>query len=148
MKSCQDAFMDHAPAPLLSAMTAWSEPARHALWACRGIFHETAERAEIGPLDESLKWGQPAWRPRAPRTGSTLRMGWMAGRPRQLLFFVDCKTDLAARMSDIYPDLGENDGRRQIALPLDASLPEQPIAHLAQMTFCYHLSRRGAGPVG
>jgi len=148
MRSCHDGGMDHAPAPLLHLMTSWSEPARDALWACRNLFHDTAEQAEIGPLDESLKWGQPAWRPRAPRTGSTLRMGWSAGQPQQLMLFVDCKTDLAARMRDIYPDVGENDGRRRIALDLEGPLPEQAIAHLAQMTFCYHLSRRLARTVG
>lgn len=140
--------MEHAPAPLLSALTTWSDPARDALWACRGLFHDVASQAKVGPLDESLKWGQPAWRPRAPRTGSTLRMGWSAGRAQHLLLFVDCKTDLAARMRDLYPDLPDNDGRRQIALDLDRPLPEQAVSHLAQMTFCYHLSRRGARPIG
>jgi hypothetical protein len=140
--------MEHAPAPLLSVVTPWSDQARATLWACRNIFFDVAQDAGIGPLDETLKWGQPAWRPRRARTGSTLRMGWSAAKPAHLLLFVDCKTDLASRMRDLYPEMVENDGRRQMAVDLDHPLPEQAIAHLAQMTFCYHQSRRKAAIVG
>ncbi|QFT59564.1 hypothetical protein FIU94_12085 [Sulfitobacter sp. THAF37] len=139
--------MQQTPAPFLSAVQSWPLPARDALWACRAVFHATAEQTGIGPLEESLKWGQPAWRPRAPRTGSTLRMGWTPDDPDRISLFVDCKTDLAARMAEIYPDIGANDNRRQIRLDLTRPLPDQAIAHLSQMTFCYHLSQRGLRPV-
>ncbi len=133
---------DHAPAPLLNLITTWSEEASAALWECRALFHQIAEETEVGRLDETLKWGQPSWRPIKPRTGSTLRAGWDAARPDQLSLFVDCKTDLAARMRDNYPDLPANDGQRQLGISLGAPLPKQAIMHLAQMTFTYHLAKR------
>lgn len=134
----------HAPAPLLSTIGQWSAPAQIAAWACRTIFQTIAQENNIGPLGESLKWGQPAWRPEKPRTGSTLRMEWSPASPDQLCLFVDCKTDLAERMRDLYPELPANDGRRRIAITLGKDLPEQALAHLAQMTFTYHRAKRNA----
>lgn len=55
-----------------------------------------------------------------------------------------CKTDLAARMQTLYPDLPDNDGQRQLGIDLTAPLPVQAIGHLAQMTFRYHLDRRSS----
>ncbi len=130
------------PATLFSDhIAAWPDPAQTAARRCRDIFLRIAAEADIGPLDTSLKWGQLSWRPRRPRTGSTLRMVWLSETPDHLSLLVDCKTDLATRMSDLYPDLPANDGRRCIKISITAPLPEQAVAHLARMTFTYHLSR-------
>tara|TARA_R110002094_G_scaffold23868_14_gene36157 strand:- start:1518 stop:1952 length:435 start_codon:yes stop_codon:yes gene_type:complete len=138
--------MDNAPSPLLSRISRWSEPAQQKLWHCRAMFHEIAEKAGVGALDETLKWGQPSWRPTKPRTGSTLRMDWNPKFPDRLSLFVDCKTDLAARMQTLYPDLPENDGQRHLAIDLYAPLPEQAITHLADMTFTYHRTKARRAP--
>ena len=140
--------MQHAPAPLLERIATWSDGAQQALWTCRALFHTVAEERGVAPLTESLKWGQPAWRPRQPRTGTTLRMDWTQADPAHLMLHVDCKTMLAARMRTLYPDLPDNDGRRRIAVALDRPLPEQALAHLAEMTFTYHRARRAAASMG
>ncbi len=132
----------HAPAPLLAIIAQWSAPAQSAAWTCRTLFHDIAAQHDLGELDETLKWHQPSWRPKRARTGSTLRMGWMPNNPDRLTLFVDCKTDLAARMRDLYPDLPANDGRRALGIDLNAPLPEQALSHLASMTFTYHQKRR------
>ena len=134
--------MENAPSPLLSRIATWPVSAKEMLWRCRAIFHDVAEQAKVGTLDETLKWGQPSWRPSKSRTGSTLRIDWNPKFPDRLSFFVDCKTDLAARMQTLYPDLPENDGQRHLAITLSAPLPEQAITHLADMTFTYHRAKR------
>jgi len=134
--------MENAPPPLLAHVSHWSPAAQALLWRCRRLFHDVAASADTGRLDETLKWGQPSWRPVKPRTGTTLRMGWDANSPERLSFFVDCKTDLAARMRDIYPDLPLNDGQRHLGILVDAVFLQQAITHLAEMTFTYHRARR------
>ena len=134
--------MENAPAPLTAYVATWSAAAQDHLWACRTLFHIIAAEADTGPLDETLKWGQPSWRPQKPRTGATLRMDWAAKTPNRLSFYVDCKTDLAARMRDIYPDLPVNDGQRHLGIDLAQPLPEQALSHLAEMTFTYHRAKR------
>lgn len=136
--------MENAPAPLLTRIAQWSGPAQKQLMACRTLFHDVAAEANTGRLDETLKWGQPSWRPVKPHTGATLRMDWDAGTPGRLSFYVDCKTDLAARMRDIYPDLPLNDGQRHLGIDLDHPFPDQAIRHLAEMTFTYHRAKRAS----
>ncbi|MEO0939676.1 MAG: DUF1801 domain-containing protein [Pseudomonadota bacterium] len=126
-------------APLLAT---WPPEARRAFATLRALCRDAAATSNAGPLDESLKWGQPAWRPRKARTGSTLRAMWDEGHPDALALYVDCKTDLAARMQALYPAL-PNDGRRALTVPL-SPLPEDALHHLAAMTFTYHLHRRQA----
>ena len=134
--------MTPLPPSLTNVFESWSPSAQKTAQLCRDLFVDAAVRLDTGPLEESLKWGQPAWRPRRPRTGSTLRMGWDAAAPDELALFVDCKTDLAARMREVYPALTSNDGRRRIGVSLSTPLPEQAIAHLAEMTFSYHRAKR------
>jgi hypothetical protein len=140
--------MEHAPAPLLGRIATWPATAQAAGWHCRTLFHDVAKARGVGPLAESLKWGQPAWRPRRPRTGSTLRMDWSAQTPDRLNLYVDCKTDLARRLSELHPECPFNDGQRQLAFDLAAPLPDGAIAALAGMTFCYHLDRRPQTQIG
>ncbi|MFD2738635.1 hypothetical protein ACFSUD_03535 [Sulfitobacter aestuarii] len=101
-----------------------------------------AREAEIGPLDESLKRGQPAWRPHPPRFGSTLRIHWRHARGARLALLIDCRTDLAERMRGLHPEIPDNDKRREIGLDLRLPLPEAAITHLAAMVLGYHLERR------
>ncbi|KIN61368.1 hypothetical protein Z945_2360 [Sulfitobacter noctilucae] len=132
--------MTNDPTLFANHIADWSAPAQKAAQTCRALFAQIATQNGIGTKDESLKWGQLSWRPERPRTGSTLRMVWAPDTPDTLSLFVDCKTDLASRMSTLYPDVAGNDGRRCITFDLTAPLPEQAVAHLAQMTFTYHLS--------
>lgn len=136
--------MEHANSAFLECLTRWPAPAQSVIWTCRTLFHRIAQENNIGVLDETLKWGQPSWRPRRARTGSTLRMNWSPASPDQMSFFVDCKTDLAARMATLYPTPFSNDGRRRLDMSLALPLPEQALAHLAEMTFTYHLRRPSA----
>ena len=75
-------------------------------------------------------------------------MGWSPRTPHLLDLYVDCKTDLAARMQQMYPEWSVNDGRRHLAMSLEAAFPRQAVSHLAAATFCYHLSRRDAHVIG
>ncbi|WP_240705178.1 DUF1801 domain-containing protein [Pacificoceanicola onchidii] len=61
------------PAAVAPAFEAFPEPARGALLAIRSrIFTLAAEDPRIGPVTESLKWGQPSY---ASKVGTPLRLG-------------------------------------------------------------------------
>lgn len=129
---------------ILAAMHMWPDVAQQRLLTMRTLFIEVAETADIGPLDESLKWGQPAWRPKRPRTGSTLRLNWTSQAPDKLAAFVDCKTDLAAQMLTRFPESCGNDGRRCLTFPVEGALKTDAVWTLAWLTFTYHRGKRRA----
>ncbi|UWR23723.1 hypothetical protein [Sulfitobacter sp. S190] len=124
--------------PFADIVDKWPRTARARFAAVRALVLRAARDAEVGPLDESLKWGQPAWRPRRPRQGSTLRMSYAPATPDRINLFVDCKTNLADTVRQLYPDDFTFKGNRLLALSLTAPLPAQAIGHLAVLTFTYH----------
>ncbi len=127
--------------PFAETLRHWPDPAANAFREIRTVILDAAAQAGAGPLSESLKWGQPAWRPTRPRQGSTLRLMWQDRSPQSLALYVDCKTTLAETMREIYPTEFEYEKNRGLHLRLDSPLPMQAIEHLARLTFTYHRRR-------
>lgn len=124
--------------PFATTLAQWPADAQARFAHIRTLILRAAQEADIGPLSESLKWGQPAWRPVRPRQGSTVRLMWEAKSPQTLALYVDCKTTLCATMQEIYPADFQYENNRALHFQLDAPLPEQAIDHLARLTFTYH----------
>lgn len=124
--------------PFAATLASWPVPACAAFAQIRAVILTAAREAEAGPLQESLKWGQPAWRPARPGQGSTIRLMWEDKVPQSLALFVDCKTTLSATMQEIYPTEFQYENNRALRMPLTAALPLAAIDHLARLTFTYH----------
>jgi len=129
---------------IMTHTATWPTQAQSHFSDLRHIVQQVATSADIGPLDEALKWGQPAWRPKRARTGSTLRVDWSPATPDRLLAFVDCKTDLAAQMDTRFPGQFHNDGRRALAFDLDGPLDRDAVWQLAHLTLTYHRAKRAS----
>lgn len=129
-----------APLPdtFQTCVQTWPDKAQKAFSSIREIVLSVATRAEIGPLDETLKWGQPAWRPQRARTGSTLRCSWGANHPERISLYVNCNTTLADRLRSLHPNAFAFEGQRALHLPLNSALPEDAIDHCAFLTLTYH----------
>lgn len=124
--------------PFSQTTACWPMEAQTSFARIREVILDAAQNADIGPVTESLKWGQPAWRPERPRTGSTLRLNWSVDQPETIALFVDCKTTISAEMFAAYPDEFSYETNRAMRLQLGAEIPKSAIAHLAQVTFTYH----------
>ncbi len=118
--------------------------ARRALMSIRGwVFELAGEIDGVGPVTESLKWGEPAWRPRSG-SGTTIRADWKPDTPDQVMIFFDCKTDLIDRTRALLsPDI-KTEGNRAIILPLDQPLPEHAIKTALGWALTYHRDRKSA----
>ncbi|MEL6452484.1 MAG: DUF1801 domain-containing protein [Pseudomonadota bacterium] len=136
--------MTDLPAAIATHIAPWPAPARKAFLTLHRTCCAVALANEVGRLHIALKWGQPAWRPARPRTGSTLRASWSPDAPGHLATFVDCKTDLAAQMALRFPQQFDNDGTRALAFALDGPLPDAALWQLAQLTLTYHRRKRAA----
>lgn len=124
--------------PFEQTLNAWPPEARDQFNQLRSLILNAAQDADVGEVEESLKWRQPAWRPKRPRQGSTLRLNWDEKLPQTIALFVDCKTTLSAEMFAAYPYDFEYESNRAMRLRLGAPLPEQAIRHLVKRTFTYH----------
>lgn len=112
-------------------------PVRDRLLALRElIFATAAARPEIGPLSESLKWGEPSYTPQRKRVGSSVRLG---ARPDATvaLFFI-CHTNLVENFRELYPDELSFEGNRAIVLAPGAPLAAAPLGHCIAMALTWH----------
>ncbi len=71
--------MSNVPAiddPAVAAVyAAFPEPARLGLLKLRALIFEEAHHVGVGPLVETLKWGQPSYLTEKSKAGTTLRLG-------------------------------------------------------------------------
>ena len=116
---------------------------RRRLLALREAVFATAARTDgVGPLQETLKWGEPAYLTSQSRSGSTLRIDWKPARPAHVALFVHCQTDLVEQLRTMFPDDFEFDGRRALWLPLEGPWPDDALAVCIEVVLTYH-RRRG-----
>ncbi len=109
----------------------------------RALILDTASSLpEIGPVEETLKWGQPAYRPRRPRTGTTLRIDALKGSPDGYALFIHCQSRLAAEFREIYPDVFRFDGERALLFVTGEPPPVGPLQHCIALALTYHARRR------
>lgn len=131
-------------------MTAFGDPAveavfnaypaamRARLLALRGLIFAAAESAKVGALAETLKWGQPAYRPVKARTGTTVRIDALRGADGKYALFVPCSTTLITSFRDLYAREMVFEGNRAVVLSVTAKVPERALKHCIAMALTYH----------
>ena len=130
-------------APVKAAFDAFPEPARDALLNVRTlIFQTAASNPAVGPLTETLKWGEPAYLTGETKSGSTIRIAWKPAKPDHGALFFNCKTTLVNTMREIYPDTFTYQGTRAVLFRLDQPLPNDTLAHCIKMALTYHRNKR------
>jgi hypothetical protein len=119
---------------------------RTALLNLRSLILATANNTPgVGDLVETLKWGQPAFLPARPRTGTTIPIDAVKGSPRNFAVYFHCQTTLVATFRELYGDLLTFEGNRAIVLSLDEDLPRDALCHCIALALTYH--RPGATAV-
>ena len=119
--------------------------ARRVLMSIRDwIFELASEIDGVGTVTESLKWGEPAWRPKSG-SGITIRADWKPATPDQVMIFFDCKTDLIDRTQSLLSVDLKTEGNRAIILPLDQPLSENAIKTALGWALTYHRDRKTSG---
>ncbi|MEM7489361.1 MAG: DUF1801 domain-containing protein [Pseudomonadota bacterium] len=100
------------------------------------IFEIAAALPTVGPLEESLKWGQPAYRPVRPRTGTTIRLG--VPRSGGYAIYTHCGSSVMADLRAVAGADLRFDGRRGLLFAAGETPPEAPVAMLIRAALTYH----------
>jgi hypothetical protein len=127
-----------------AVFAAYPQEMRYALEELRTIILDVAAAIKgVGQVEESLKWGQPAYRPIISRTGTTLRIGPLPNSDTEYALFFHCQTSLAADFRALYPDEFRIVDDRALIFSLGDVLPEIPLRHCIAIALTYH-QREGA----
>jgi hypothetical protein len=105
------------------------------------IFTTAAATEGVGPLTETLKWGEPAYLTEKSRSGTTIRLGVSKLAPDRPAIFLNCRTNLIENFRAHFADAFVFEGNRALIIPAPARLAETPIALCLRMALTYH--RRG-----
>ncbi|EKS37294.1 DUF1801 domain-containing protein [Afipia broomeae] len=117
---------------------AYPEDVRAKLMKLRAIIFETAETIDgVGPLEETLKWGQPSYLTTETGSGSTIRIDREKSDGRVAMYF-HCQTDLVETFREFYPTQMEYGGNRSILFKVATRIPENALRHCVGLALTYH----------
>jgi hypothetical protein len=130
------------PAEVTAVFSTFPTIVRTRLLEVRELIFETAAAIEsVGPLTETLKWGEPAYLTQATGSGSTIRLGWLRSSERACAVLFNCRTTLIDDFRSQFPDVFAYEKNRAILLDAREPLPEAPLRSCLGMALTYHRRR-------
>ncbi|MES0882071.1 DUF1801 domain-containing protein [Roseibium sp. SCP14] len=127
---------------VLALLDSYPEALRSALATLRQIILETAEEnAEVGELEETLKWGQPSYLTVRPKSGTTVRIDRDKSALGDYALYVNCQSSLVSDWRTLFPELAFG-GDRSVHFKLEEPFPEQAVRHMIAMALTYHSRKR------
>ncbi|MDJ0824097.1 MAG: DUF1801 domain-containing protein [Rhodobacter sp.] len=129
------------PSQVRAAFVSIASPAREQLLEIRRMIFEVAQAAGVGPLTETLKWGEPAYLTEASKAGSTVRLGQVKGDARAAVL-LNCNTTLVAGFREMFGDAFVYHGNRAILIDPHRPLPETPLAMCLACALTYHRNKK------
>ncbi len=101
------------------------------------VFDVAAQTEGVGPLEETLKWGQPAYLTPETGSGSTIRLGL----PKQggYAIYTHCRTTILSDFRALFPDDFDYEGNRAIHFKAETTPDLDKLGLLVKHALTYHL---------
>lgn len=115
---------------------AYPARAREKLLNLRRLVLETAAETDgVDDVEETLSWGEPAYK---TESGSTVRIDWKADRPDRYAMYFTCTTSLVETFEEVHGDLFQYEGNRALVFDFSEDLPEDELKHCISLALTYH----------
>lgn len=101
------------------------------------IFETAANTPGVGPITETLKWGQPSYLTEKTKAGSTLRLG--CPKSGGFAIFTHCQTSIMSDFQALFPNDFTFDGSRAVVFSTGDDLPLEKLRFLISRALTYHL---------
>ena len=122
------------------AFAAYPREMRRKLLALRALIFRTAASTEgVGRLEETLKWGEPAYVTSESKSGSAVRIGWKAFRPSEYAMCFHCQTNLVESFRAWFPGELRCEGNRAIVFRRSDIVPTDSLAICIAAALTYRL---------
>lgn len=127
------------PADVTPVFAAYPVAVRTQLLEIRELILDVAERTDgVGPLLETLKWGQPSYLTAVSKSGTTVRIDQFDAT--HIAVLVNCQTTLIDSCRTLFPELTYSKNRA-ILLSVGSPLPVEQLALFLEMAITYKRSR-------
>ena len=104
----------------------------------RMILEEAAALSQIGPVEECLRWGQPAYLTPRTKAATTLRLG--TARTGEFTLFVHCRTRLIPDFTAQFPGRDRVEGTRAVIFDHASQIDSLRHGWLIRLALTYHLA--------
>jgi hypothetical protein len=107
------------------------------------IFDVASATDGVGELEESLKWGEPAYLTTKSKSGSTIRIDRKKSNENQYAMYFHCQTTLIDSFRTLFPDEFKFEGNRSIVFDESSKVPVKELSSCIAMALTYrHRNRR------
>jgi len=129
-------------AAVARAFAAFPPRIRRKLMALRALIFKTADSTDgVGTIEETLKWGEPAYVTSQTRSGSTIRLGWKRANPTHYAMYFHCQTNLIASFRGRFPNELNFEGNRRIVFGENDVLPTESLSSCIAAALTYHRTK-------
>lgn len=130
-------------ADVATVFASYPEAVRPRLFAVRQLILDTAEETSgVGAIEETLKWGQPAYLTSETGSGSTIRIapaGPASGHDYAMYFI--CHTDLVQTFEHMFGDAFTYERNRALLFKVGDDIPQAELRACVAMALTYHQSK-------
>ena len=132
-------FADRAVAAVFQGYPA---SLRRKLMALRELIFDVAGTVEgVGPLTETLKWGQPSYLTQESGSGSTVRIDRLKKGDGYAIYF-HCQSGLVDEFRRLYPATFHYEGKRAILFDEGERVPVRALNHCIGLALTHHLRKK------
>lgn len=116
---------------------------RKKLMTLRQLIFDTAAKTEgVGKLEETLKWGEPAYLTLQSKSGTTIRLNPKKDDPTQYALYFNCQTHLIETFRTMFPGRFTYEGNRALVFKVEEKIPVKEIRFCIAAALTYHLHRK------
>lgn len=135
--------MRHIQNPVVAkAFDAYPPAIQRRLLVLRKLIFATAAATEgIGELEETLRWGEPAYLTKN-KSGSLVRIDWKKNKPDQYAMYFHCQTNLIETFRAEFPNTFIFEGNRAIIFRLDDKVPTKELSLCIAAALTYHRNKK------
>ena len=105
------------------------------------IFKVAVSTPGIGKLEETLRWGEPAYLTSQTKSGSTVRIGWKSSSPTRYAMYFHCQTNLIDTFRTLFPGEFKFEGNRAIVFNESDAVPTDSLAFCVAAALTYHRNK-------
>jgi len=130
-------------ARVAAVFKAYPPAVRDQLMALREMVFDVAGRtAGVGPLTETLKWGQPSYLTEETGSGSTVRIDRLKDGEGGYAVYFHCQSGLVGQFRELYPDTFKYEGERAIVFVASDRVPMRAFGHCLALALTHHLRKK------
>lgn len=130
-------------AELAATYASYPAAQRKRALALRDLILEVASKTPgVGQLEETLKWGEPAFVTAQSKSGSTVRIAWKKSQPTQYAMYFNCQTTLVDSFKTMFPTAFKFEGNRALVFDEHDEVPVEALRICVAMALTYHAKKR------